>query len=394
MAHKRPAGDCGPADRTSDDRLLRELVAHLRRERQPLRKEWARRIHEARLLTAISDAETFREATALYDRYVAVLETGSVSDLQAYARALSKRIIQRGVETHEVVGIVLLLRDVLARSLFKKYRNDFELLYRVFDAYEPAANRIANTVAVSFVEQRERVIRRQQRAIQILHVQEEERKRISRELHDEVGQAVVAINAYLAGVQLAALQRRGSGKHAALLTTTVADIEKLLNRAMSRVHAFARELRPAVLDDLGLVPALRSYLKEFAQRTNLFVHFERAAVPQKLLNAEQETTLFRIAQESLNNVARHARATHVDVSLRQVKDGVQLCVKDNGSGFSAQALRSRIAKRRLGLLGMQERLRLLGGRLLVQSMPGRGTAVVARVPLRADEKVQTLQAVS
>jgi len=364
-------------------------VAHLRRERARLRREWARRIHAARLLTAIGEAEIFREATALYERYVAVLETGSVTDLQAYARALSKRIIQRGVETHEVVGIVLLLRDVLARSLFKKYRNDFELLNRVFDAYEPAANRIANTVAVSFVEQRERVIRRQQRAIQILHVQEEERKRISRELHDEVGQAVVAINAYLAAVR-----RRGSGRHAARLTTTVAEVQKLLIGAMSRVHAFARELRPAVLDDLGLVPALRSYLKDFAERTGLFVHFERAVVSRRLLTAQQETTLFRIAQESLNNVARHAQATQVEISLRQVKGCVQLCVKDNGTGFAARALRSRIAKRRLGLLGMQERLRLLGGRLLVQSMPGRGTAVVAQVPLRADEKVPTLRAVS
>src|SRR5437016_7001299 len=221
VRHQRRTGGCRPADRASDDGLFRELVAHLRRERARLRREWARRIHAARLLTAISEAEIFREATALYDRYVAVLETGSVSDLQAYARALSKRIIQRGVETHEVVGIVLLLRDVLARSLFKKYRNDFELLNRVFDAYEPAANRIANTVAVSFVEQRERVIRRQQRAIQILHVQEEERKRISRELHDEVGQAVVAINAYLAAVR-----RRGSGRHAARLTTTVAEVQR------------------------------------------------------------------------------------------------------------------------------------------------------------------------
>ena len=389
MRHQRRTGGRRPADRASDDGLFRELVAHLRRERARLRREWARRIHAARLLTAIGEAEIFREATALYERYVAVLETGSVTDLQAYARALSKRIIQRGVETHEVVGIVLLLRDVLARSLFKKYRNDFELLNRVFDAYEPAANRIANTVAVSFVEQRERVIRRQQRAIQILHVQEEERKRISRELHDEVGQAVVAINAYLAAVR-----RRGSGRHAARLTTTVAEVQKLLIGAMSRVHAFARELRPAVLDDLGLVPALRSYLKDFAERTGLFVHFERAVVSRRLLTAQQETTLFRIAQESLNNVARHAQATQVEISLRQVKGCVQLCVKDNGTGFAARALRSRIAKRRLGLLGMQERLRLLGGRLLVQSMPGRGTAVVARVPLRADEKVQTLQAVS
>jgi rsbT co-antagonist protein RsbR len=107
-------------------------------------------------------------ATSVYDSYVEVLETGSVEALQAYARDLSERIVPRGVETYEVVGIVLLLRDVLARSLFEKYQKDFELLNRVLDAYEPAANRIANTVAVSFVRERERIIRQQQDAIREL----------------------------------------------------------------------------------------------------------------------------------------------------------------------------------------------------------------------------------
>jgi rsbT co-antagonist protein RsbR len=148
--------------------LLRELVAHLRQNRTQLREEWARRITEAQLLTAMSKDEIFTEATSVYDNYVEVLETGSVEALQAYARNLSERIIPRGVETHEVVGIVLLLRDVLARSLFKKYQTDFELLNQVLDAYEPASNRIANTVAVSFVQERERVIRQQQEAIREL----------------------------------------------------------------------------------------------------------------------------------------------------------------------------------------------------------------------------------
>jgi rsbT co-antagonist protein RsbR len=148
--------------------LLRELVAHLRQSRTQLREEWAQRITEAQLLTAMSKDEIFAEATAVYDNYVDVLETGAVEALQAYARNLSERIIPRGVETHEVVGIVLLLRDVLARSLFAKYHADFTKLNRVLDAYEPAANRIANTVAVSFVQERERVIREQQEAIRVL----------------------------------------------------------------------------------------------------------------------------------------------------------------------------------------------------------------------------------
>ncbi|MDT5144580.1 MAG: rsbT co-antagonist protein RsbR [Mycobacterium sp.] len=148
--------------------LLPQLVQHLRQNRTALREEWARRITEAELLTAMSPEEIFSEATTVYDSYVEVLETGSVEALQDYARDLSERIIPRGVETNEVVGIVLLLRDVLARSLFEKYQTDFDLLNRVLDAYEPAANRIANTVAVGFVQERERIIRQQQEAIREL----------------------------------------------------------------------------------------------------------------------------------------------------------------------------------------------------------------------------------
>ncbi len=148
--------------------LLRELVSHLRQNRTQLREEWVVRISEARLLTAMTKEEIFAEATSVYDSYVEALETETFEALQAYARNLSERIIPRGVETHEVVGIVLLLRDVLARSLFAKYQTDFKKLNRILDAYEPAANRIANTVAVGFVQERERVIRQQQEAIREL----------------------------------------------------------------------------------------------------------------------------------------------------------------------------------------------------------------------------------
>ena len=148
--------------------LLRELVAHLRMNRTQLREEWARRITQSQLLTAMTREEIFAEATSVYDNYVEVLETGSVEALQAYARNLSERIIPRGVETHEVLGIVLLLRDVLARSLFGKYQSDFALLNSMLDAYEPAANRIASTVGVGFVQERERIIRQQQEAIREL----------------------------------------------------------------------------------------------------------------------------------------------------------------------------------------------------------------------------------
>jgi rsbT co-antagonist protein RsbR len=162
------AADFPALDREDEEQLLPQLVSHLRQNRSRLRQEWASRIHEAHLLEAMTQHETADETSSVYDNYVEVLETGSVEALQHYARDLSERIIPRGVETHEVVGIVLLLRDVLARSLFEKYQHDFALLNRVLDAYEPAANRIANTVAVSFVEERERIIRQQQDSIREL----------------------------------------------------------------------------------------------------------------------------------------------------------------------------------------------------------------------------------
>ena len=148
--------------------LLHELVEYLRENRGDLREQWARRITDAELLSVMTGDEIFSEVTAVYDNYVDALETGSVETLQAYARDLSERIIRRGVETHEVLGIVLLLRDVLGRSLLDNYEEDRDLLRRILDAYEPAANRIAVTVGVSFVEERERVIRDQQEAIRDL----------------------------------------------------------------------------------------------------------------------------------------------------------------------------------------------------------------------------------
>jgi len=157
-----------PHPAESDSARLSELVSHLSKNRTQLREEWLRRITGAELLQAMTKEELFAEATSVYDSYVEALSTGTLEALQAYARNLSERIIPRGVETNEVVGIVLLLRDVLARSLFAKYQEDFPILNKVLDAYEPAANRIAITVAVGFVQERERVIREQQEAIREL----------------------------------------------------------------------------------------------------------------------------------------------------------------------------------------------------------------------------------
>lgn len=149
-------------------KVLRELVGYLHQKRTGLREEWVKRITVAGLLKTMTTDEIMAECSAVYDTYLSTLETGSLEVLEASARDLSDRIVPRGVETHEVVGIVLLLRDVLARSLVEKYGDSGNELNRILDIFEPAANRIANTVAVGFVQERERIIGQQQEAIREL----------------------------------------------------------------------------------------------------------------------------------------------------------------------------------------------------------------------------------
>lgn len=156
---------------------LRELVAHLRQNRGQLCEEWTRSITDAGLLGPMTEEEVFEEATSVYDNYIEALENGSLEALQTDVRNLSERLMPKGVEAPEVIGVVLLLRDVCARSLFARYQEDFTKLNRILDVYEPAANRIAKAVAMGFVKERERTIREQQEAIRelstpVLHVRE------------------------------------------------------------------------------------------------------------------------------------------------------------------------------------------------------------------------------
>jgi signal transduction histidine kinase len=208
---------------------------------------------------------------------------------------------------------------------------------------------------------------------QILHVQEEERKRISRELHDEVGQSLTAIS-----VILAALKNNGAG-NSKTAGRKLADTQHLLQNTMESVHDFARELRPAMLDELGLLPALRSYLGGFARRTGLRVQFRGNGAAEKL-SGDQKTVLFRVAQESLTNVAKHAQASRVEVSLRKRGGGVCLEVADNGKSFRENAVDWAKKNARLGLLGMQERARLANGKFMVWTQPGRGTTIRVTIP--------------
>lgn len=210
---------------------------------------------------------------------------------------------------------------------------------------------------------------------QVLHAQEAERKNISRELHDEIGQALAAIN-----LNLALLQPNGD-LNASVLRKKIAVAQSLLAQTMDSLHRFARELRPAMLDELGLLPALRCYTKDFAERTGLRIRFNGAPESEKL-NEEQKIVVFRVMQESLTNVAKHARADSVAVSLRKLRRGLQVEIRDNGKAFKVQRQLSANGRKRLGLLGMQERVRLVHGSFAIKSAPGLGTIVRVQIPFK------------
>ena len=208
---------------------------------------------------------------------------------------------------------------------------------------------------------------------QILSAQEDERKEISCELHDMVGQTLAGINIRLAALKAAASLDTRS------LARNIAETQRLVEHSVDLVHRFARELRPAVLDDLGLIPALHSFLKSFTERTGVRTRLTAYAGVERL-NVSRRTALFRVAQEALTNVGRHARASRVEVSIRKQPDGVCMKIADDGKSFQVQRVLLARGSKRLGLLGMRERLAMVGGRFGVESAPGKGTTIEAFVP--------------
>jgi len=206
----------------------------------------------------------------------------------------------------------------------------------------------------------------------LLSVQEEERKRISRELHDVVAHTLTGIN-----VQLSSLTMQSTAD-AESLETKIASTQRLVEESVETVHRFARDLRPTVLDDLGLVPAIRSYLKLFTQQSGIAVEFG-ASMSVDELSGDQRTALYRVMQEAVTNISRHAEASQGRVSLKKLGASVCLEIRDDGLGFPEIEQGVEIAKR-LGLVGMRERIEMVGGRFSVKSQPGKGTNVRVTIP--------------
>lgn len=208
---------------------------------------------------------------------------------------------------------------------------------------------------------------------QVLQAQEEERKRISRELHDVIAQTLTAIN-----VRLAALKKEAT-TNTKDLEHHIARTQRLVQESVDIVHQFARELRPAVLDDLGLIPALHSFMKSFSMRTGIRTHLTAFAGVEQLDPAGR-TVLYRVAQEALTNVFRHAQASQTQVYILQLDGAVCMKIKDNGKGFHLDRISHGRKNQRLGLLGMSERVEMVKGRITIESAPGKGTTIQAQIP--------------
>lgn len=204
----------------------------------------------------------------------------------------------------------------------------------------------------------------------LMKAQEEERLHLSRELHDESGQLVAALTMQLGLLEHDASQPEALNRH-------IAELKRATYEIQDNLHQLAVNLRPASLDHLGLVTALQQYTEEFGRKYQIQTDFEAVGLQGKRLPIEIEIAMFRIVQESLTNVALHARATHVDVLVNVHETRVAATIEDDGVGFAPSPS---IVENTLGLFGMRERVEMLGGRLSVESAPGKGTTVTAEVP--------------
>jgi len=213
----------------------------------------------------------------------------------------------------------------------------------------------------------------------ILTAQEDERREISRELHDEIAQTLTGINVRLANLKREAVvnTKRLKGK--------IAGTQRLVRKSVKIVHLFARKLRPALLDDLGLIPALNSFINGMMERNNIPIKMITFPELQNL-DVTKRTVFYRVAQEALTNIVRHAEAKLVQIVFVNRRNSVLMEIKDNGKSFNVQYVLLAKGKKHLGVLGMRERVEMVGGTFKIESEPGRGTLVSAEIPTPKSRK--------
>ena len=214
---------------------------------------------------------------------------------------------------------------------------------------------------------------------QIIEAQENERRRISRELHDEIGQALTAIKFNLDMIDKDLPQTHP------ILRGRLGEAKSLSNQTITAMRQLSMDLRPTMLDELGLIPTLRWYVQNFSKSLGIDSQFQAIGVEEKL-PPQIETAFYRIVKEALNNISKHAEASQVEISLEQRDSTIYASIIDNGRGFDLdKVLHPESPERGFGIIGMQERISLLGGKIDIQSRPGFGTRIHIDVPYKKEE---------
>ena len=270
----------------------------------------------------------------------------------------------------------------IARDLTAQKRTQDELQRAGEELESRVRERTAELASANSAMREEVGVRRrvEQERLELLRrivtAQEEERRRISRELHDQLGQSLTALRLKLEGLRDEAGRR-------SKLQGRISELSEVARRLDADVDFLAWELRPTALDDLGLIVALSNYAQEWSKNFDVTVNFHSAGLGDARLAPLVETNLYRVAQEALNNVAKHAEATSVDMLLERRNDHVVLIIEDNGHGFDPDG-DADVGARGMGLLGMRERAALVGGAVEMESKPGAGATIFVRVPVKFD----------
>lgn len=301
------------------------------------------------------------------------------SSLGKYSEAEVKRAYDTASELQTQL---LLLRE--RENQLRSKRDQLQLTLKNMQQTVAKAENLASQVAVvmDFLSgslnevnnQLEGLAQKQNLSIRVIKAQEEERKRVAREIHDGPAQAIANI----------VLRMEFCEKLLELKPDKVKgelqSLKELVRNTLQDIRKIIFDLRPMALDDLGLVPALRRYLEDYKSKYNLNTEFIFFGYERRLDNAV-EVGLFRVVQEALNNVWKHARASKVIVRLEMGRDNVNILIKDDGQGFDVEQALANKQRESLGLTSMRERVELLGGTFILRSRPGQGTEILLKVPL-------------
>ncbi len=246
---------------------------------------------------------------------------------------------------------------------------------------QDAFNRMVEQLARAEKERAERERLRQEYLERVIRAQEDERKRIARELHDEMGQALASVLVGLHNVETAPTPEEQEQR--------MQDLRRVVTNALERVRHLAFDLRPKLLDDLGLVPAIKRYAAKYQERFGIETSVHALALDGTRLSPELEITVYRVVQEALTNAAKYAHCEHVSIVLQMRRQELSVIIEDDGEGFDAEnLLREGKGSTHLGLYGMKERAELVGGTLEIESKKGVGTTVYLRVPLKVSIEIQ------